>query len=249
MTWSRRSERPEFAGRAPAVRRRLHCGLEQDFQARYKPTAAPAIRRRAPLRPLGVSRLDDDLQVLPLFTGGLHCGGDNNIRGAKAAALYRSAPAVQRRAPLRQHHAGGPPRPSRTLCSRRLPPGSIAAGPLHPCPYPSRSVPPPFNGGPHCGIYLREKKVFEPTSAPHVRGGAPLRLERAGRKPATLVLCSRRSPAGSIAATGNPKRPTKPGGCSRRSTAGPIVAIRGRFSCGPIRAPAPAVHPAGSIAA
>ena len=211
-------------------------------------SGAPAVHRRAPLRRRqqhpGRQGCRD---VLPPFTGGGPIAA--TARTGCSPALYRSAPAVQRRAPLRQHHAGGPPRPSRTLCSRRLPPGSIAAGPLHPCPYPSRSVPPPFNGGPHCGIYLREKKVFEPTSAPHVRGGAPLRLERAGRKPATLVLCSRRSPAGSIAATGNPKRPTKPGGCSRRSTAGPIVAIRGRFSCGPIRAPAPAVHPAGSIAA
>jgi len=174
MTWSRRSERPEFAGRAPAVRRRLHCGLEQDFQARYKPTAAPAIRRRAPLRPLGVSRLDDDLQVLPLFTGGLHCGGDNNIRGAKAAAM------CSRRSP-----AGAPLRRQRVL---DVPPRYI-------------EVLPPSNGGLHCASTTQVGRHAHPElSAPAVYRQAPLRLVPFTRVRIPVGQCPRRSTAGPIAA-------------------------------------------------
>ena len=64
-------------------------------------------------------------------------------------AVRPGAPAVQRRAPLRLD----------AVC----------------CRDPGAEVLPPIKGGLYCGIYLREKKVFEPTGAPAVRR-APLRL-------------------------------------------------------------------------
>ncbi len=79
---------------------------------------------------------------------------------------------------------------------------------------------PPFSGGLHCGIYLREKKVFEPTSAPAVRRRAPLRRKRGPYRTMGLPACSRRSAAGSIAARRLPGGTPGRSGCSRRSMAG-----------------------------
>ena len=177
------------------------------------PPPAPAVHRRAPLRREQTEGGGMEDQLLPPFTGGLHCGssnpGVNHSPQFAAPAVHRraplrrwtppegrpyytAAPAVHRRAPLRSAPVGAEPDHFGT-CSRRPPAGSIAA----------------------------------PASVPRAY-------------PATCA-CSRRSPAGSIAARG--ARPVRPTGsvCSRRSSAGSIAARVTRSTSGDFRS-APAVH-------
>ena len=112
------------------------------------------------------------VRVLPPFSGGLHCGKEAPRR---AGVVVARAPAVQRRAPLRHHWSAR----ASARKDRVLPPFS---GGLH-CGlgdsfdhYLYGEVLPPFSGGLHCGIAT----TVIPTD---------------------LASCSRRSAAGSIAAS------------------------------------------------
>ena len=92
----------------------------------------------------------------------------------------------------------------RSSAHRVLPPftaGSIAARSRRSC-IGSRTlaVLPPFTGGLHCGTAQRVDRSLDSAGAPAVRRRAPLRLAVPVRRADTGRTCSRRSPAGSIAA-------------------------------------------------
>jgi len=105
--------------------------------------------------------------VLPPFNGGLHCGA---AAGPWHGGTGRSAPAFQRRAPLRPagHRPETLPIPA---CSRLSTAGSIAAvmttasaGRIWP-------VLPPFNGGLHCGVSRAQRAVRVVEVLPPFNGG------------------------------------------------------------------------------
>ena len=156
--------------RAPAVHRRAP--LRPDRHPGRAPTAppAPAVHRRAPLRQ-HAGRTGRQYRA---------CSRRSTVGSIAEVQVYwdtmPDAPAVQRRAPLRRYALGA----------------AGQAGPLLP----------PFTGGLHCGNDLR------------------------GSSCSAAPCCSRRSPAGSIAATVTSATRTTSGRCSRRSTAGSIAAGR-----------------------
>ena len=118
-------------------------------------------------------------------------------------------------------HCGSPgatPGQRCTRCSRPSPAGSIAACRPPSCPLAGPRVLPPFTGGLHCGTFaLTADLILRGMVLPPFTGGLHCGTRLSEDCPAGF-RCSRRLPAGSIAAT------------------------PGRFSCRPIRAPAPAVH-------
>ena len=209
----------------------LHCGdvrMVPCRQVSRRPAGSIAARRRSTSAGAERSRRSTAGSIAatprsawrqtrgaPAVHGGLHCGARARSPAPDASACSRrstagsiaartgphdcqrapGAPAVRRRAPLR-HESVSMPR--------------------------SCGVLPPFDGGLHCGTTLRDL-IGRQLGAPAVQRRAPLRLlpqsrsRRAGR-------CSRRSTAGSIAAS------------AARSLVGRGVtgapAVRGGLHCG-----------------
>ena len=180
---------------APAVPRRAPLRRWRDGLLAAEAARAPAVHRRAPLRrysfPADRSRRP---RLLPPFPGGLHCGPfDIAIGGERMTG----APAVHRRAPLRP--AASSRHPATWACApavpRRAPLRLVSSRPQRErC----ATVLPPFSGGLHCG-----------RSAKAGRG------ERCSRRPTGGLHCGERTPSGLACGT-----------CSRRSTAGSIAASR-----------------------
>ena len=119
----------------------LHCGYQASPVCHSTVNGAPAVQRRAPLRHVVQLDVAQDVQVLPPFNSGLHCGRTASLPVSlrlwpvfppfsgglhsghsgtnRSASISVSAPAVQRRAPLRQYGH---------VSSRRSGTGSIAVG-------------------------------------------------------------------------------------------------------------------------
>ena len=96
---------------------------------------------------------------------------------------------------------------------------------------------PPFTGGLHCGTLSRLSRLAAPCSRRSPAGSIAAPADHA-RVAVAGAVCSRRSPAGSIAATRSARQPAA-SDCSRRSPAGSIAAS----DAGPVRgSAAPAVH-------
>ena len=201
----------------------------------------------------GVHRPGGSGRMFLPSSGGLHCGGSH--AWAPASGLcWRSrrstagsiavgptwarrqpgdpgAPAVQRRAPLRQP-AGWTTRSSRcsrlltagsiaagrrsrcrrrrATCSRRSTAGSIAVRTTTRCRQCLYSLLPPSSGGLHCGVHPMTFHTWFVPGAPAVQRRAPLRRDVPDATRPELCQCSRRLTAGSIAA------PTATSGRSRR---------------------------------
>ena len=215
---SRRSDRPEFASRAPAVHRRLHCGNGTDAD------------------------LHGGRPVLPPFTSGLHCGTNCITSTTSSSGCSRRSPAGSiaagsrnrgpsaastrsrrsRRAPLRLRGRGERQRPHRRL----LP---LFTGGLHYGNFLIQGgaadlmVLPPVNGGSIAASRSTSSGTPCPT-APAVHRRAPLRPSHPGAHISPYVSCSRCSAAGSIAACNTHRNPRGSSACSRRSPAGSIAA-------------------------
>ena len=202
---SRRSTAGSIAARR-AVRR-----------AAGRPSRAPAVQRRAPLRQYGCTAPRDarapavhgglhcgdtdtsSRTVLPPINGGLHCG---NVARPACSPSGRRAPADQRRAPLRRERRrrlaafAGPP---------VLPPfnGGLHCGHAASTEHAiaARRVLPPFNGGLHCGSCHRHPRRPEQAQVlPPFNGGLHCGTAAAQLVHVRAQRCSRRSTAGSIAA-------------------------------------------------
>ena len=159
--------------------------------------------------------------VLPLLNGGLHCG---IAFGLPPDSRLMSAPASQRRAPLRLRpvecllhqpghvlpplngglHCGESSPALRAAglapCSRLSTAGSIAASPP---PSPCSTLPhvlPPLNGGLHCGFAEADSLPLNISCAPASQRRAPLRPSGRRHGGSQDGMCSRLSTAGSIAA-------------------------------------------------
>ena len=159
--------------------------------------------------------------VLPLLNGGLHCG---IAFGLPPDSRLMSAPATQRRAPLRLRpvecllhqpghvfpplngglHCGESSPALRAAglapCSRLSTAGSIAASPP---PSPCSTLPhvfPPLNGGLHCGFAEADSLPLNISCAPASQRRAPLRPSGRRHGGSQDGMCSRLSTAGSIAA-------------------------------------------------
>ena len=183
--------------------------------------AAPAVHRRAPLRHYTADTSTCGRPVLPPFTGGLHCGTSVPVlrrrdrllppftgglhcgpsrRGAVQRQIVRLLPPF-----TGGLHCGSAVQWT-VACRKRLllPPFT---GGLH-CGEGSATrsdrcgrLLPPFTGGLHCGgSALRQSSAASADAAPAVQRRAPLRHPDPRHTPAHLG-CSRRSTAGSIAAS------------------------------------------------
>jgi hypothetical protein len=173
-------------------------------------------------------------QVLPPSSGGLHCGGDFDVFDPFEIA---GAPAVQRRAPLRRFELQAD-QWVRPVCSRRSTAGSNVATSMserhhEKLQWSCQSSERERQGGDseagersHAG-----QRTFCTLTSPSSAVHSPVNLDRSYvdlfaqiRRRSFCELCSRRSAAGSIAATAGTRRPPRSSACSRRSAAGSIAA-------------------------
>ena len=207
--------------------------------SRRSPAGSIAARDRS-------SRCRDRQAVLPPFTGGLHCGAyGRRHRSQPARWCSRRSPAGSIAADVHAHGVL-----ATVACSRRSPAGSIAARRRRLRHRSGAQVLPPFTGGLHCGAMLGRRPARRlPPVLPPFTGGlhcGPCADQRRHRRD---DRCSRRSPAGSIAAASDVgDAPAKPS-VLPPFTGGLHCGRRRQRRHGPARCRCSRRSPAGSIAA